>query len=164
MSGHDERKEKKLDLENSEDDKRTRLGSLKKKALDASSKFRRSLTKKGRKKSGSPTNAISIEDVQDVEELQAVDAFRRVLLSDNLLPPRHDDDHMLLRSPFFLFTIFIHLLHLRIWTPKNYICAVSFLFEHLITTLFIVFNNEPHYFNSDNMVGIGKLAKGKINW
>jgi len=100
FSGNDERKERKSDFENSEDDRKTRIGSLKKKAINASSKFRHSLRKKSsRRKSGaSRSKSVSIEDVRDVKELQAVEAFRQTLLSDNLLPPRHDDYHMLLRS------------------------------------------------------------------
>lgn len=96
FSGHDERKERKSDFENSEDDKRTRIGSLKKKAINASSKFRHSLKRK-RRKSGLRSNSVSIEDVRDVEELQAVDSFRQALILEELLPARHDDYHMLLR-------------------------------------------------------------------
>ncbi|XP_031403850.1 phosphatidylinositol/phosphatidylcholine transfer protein SFH8-like isoform X1 [Punica granatum] len=97
FSSHDERKERRSDFETSEDDRKTKIGNLKKKAISASTKFRRSLKKKGRRKSDNRLSSVSIEDVRDIKELQAVDAFRHTLLSDGLLPSRHDDYHMLLR-------------------------------------------------------------------
>ncbi|KAL5144464.1 Phosphatidylinositol/phosphatidylcholine transfer protein SFH8 [Glycine soja] len=94
----DERRERKLSFENnSEDDRWAKIGSLKKKALFASTKFRHSFKKKRSRKIDSRSNSLSIEDVRDVKDLQAVDAFRQALVLDNMLPPIHDDYHMLLR-------------------------------------------------------------------
>ncbi|KAJ0989053.1 hypothetical protein J5N97_007409 [Dioscorea zingiberensis] len=96
-SSVDERKERKSDFDCSEDERRTRIGSLKKKAIDASTKFRHSLKRRSRRKSNSRINSVSIEDVRDIAELEAVDAFRQSLILDELLPARHDDYHMMLR-------------------------------------------------------------------
>ncbi|KAG7618961.1 Phosphatidylinositol/phosphatidylcholine transfer protein SFH2 [Arabidopsis thaliana] len=86
----------KIDVEISEDDKRlTKLCSLKKKAINATNKFKHSMTKKGRRHSR--VACVSIVDEIDTEELQAVDAFRQALILDELLPSKHDDHHMMLR-------------------------------------------------------------------
>ncbi|KAL2477136.1 Phosphatidylinositol/phosphatidylcholine transfer protein SFH8 [Forsythia ovata] len=67
-SGADERRERKSDFENSEDERRSRIGSLKKKALNASSKFKHSLKKKSnRRKSHGRVSSVSIEDIRDAE-------------------------------------------------------------------------------------------------
>ncbi|XAR72794.1 hypothetical protein NMG60_11019556 [Bertholletia excelsa] len=85
----------KSDFEMSDDERKKRLGSLKKKAINASNKFRQSLTKRGRR--NSRVMSVAFEDEHDAEEVQAVDAFRQVLILEELLPAKHDDYHMMLR-------------------------------------------------------------------
>ncbi|XP_059457048.1 phosphatidylinositol/phosphatidylcholine transfer protein SFH3-like isoform X2 [Corylus avellana] len=85
----------KTEIECSEDERKTRLGSLKKAAINASTKFRHSLKRKGRR--NSRVMSVSIEDDIDAEDLQAVDAFRQALILEELLPSKHDDHHVMLR-------------------------------------------------------------------
>ncbi|PKA51360.1 Patellin-3 [Apostasia shenzhenica] len=94
----DERKDRRSDVEISEDERRrTRIGSLKKRALNASSRFTHTLKKRGKRKVDFRSSSVSIEDFRDAEEERSVCIFRQELISKDLLPEKHDDYHTLLR-------------------------------------------------------------------
>ncbi|KAL6640099.1 hypothetical protein ACP70R_022409 [Stipagrostis hirtigluma subsp. patula] len=94
----DDRKERRSDVENSEDERRRlSIGSLKKKALNASNKLTHSLKKRGKRKVEHRASSFTIEDVRDEEEERAVFTFQQELLNRNLLPDQHNDYHLLLR-------------------------------------------------------------------
>ncbi|KAL8528170.1 hypothetical protein ACS0TY_005828 [Phlomoides rotata] len=79
---------KKSDFENSEDERRIRIGSLKKKALNAFMKFKHYLKKKSsRRKSDGRTSGM----------LSNYESFGQSLILDELLPENFDDYHMMLR-------------------------------------------------------------------
>ncbi|GMP64876.1 hypothetical protein CsSME_00025931 [Camellia sinensis var. sinensis] len=95
---HDEIRERRSDFENSEDERRrSKIGTLKKKAINASNKFTHSLKKRGKRKIDYRFPSISIEDIRDAKEESAVQKLRQILLDRDLLPPAHDDYHTLLR-------------------------------------------------------------------
>ncbi|KAK6937648.1 CRAL/TRIO, N-terminal domain [Dillenia turbinata] len=65
--------------------------------MNASNKISHSLRKRGKRVADCQFAAISVNDVRDAEEEEAVNAFRQVLIAKDLLPPTHDDYHTLLR-------------------------------------------------------------------
>ncbi|CAL5019294.1 unnamed protein product [Urochloa decumbens] len=94
---NDERRDR-ADVEISEDEPRhTKIRSLRKKALHASTRLTHSLKKRGKRKVDCRVQRIAIEDIRDAEEEQAVSSFREILFARGLLPVRHDDYHMMLR-------------------------------------------------------------------
>ncbi|CAA2958417.1 Hypothetical predicted protein [Olea europaea subsp. europaea] len=90
--------EKRSDHEFSEDEKRRiRIKSLRKKALNASTKITRTLRKRSKRVAHCRFASISTEEFVDKEEENAINAFRQLLLDRDLLPARHDDYHIMLR-------------------------------------------------------------------
>ncbi|KAL5078433.1 hypothetical protein RYX36_017417 [Vicia faba] len=96
---NDEIRERRSDVENSEDERRqhSKIGTLKKKAMNASSKFTHSLKKRRKKKIDYRVPSVAIEDVRDAREETAVIELRQRLVERGSLPPMHDDYHSLLR-------------------------------------------------------------------
>ncbi|KAL6547025.1 hypothetical protein OROMI_022746 [Orobanche minor] len=85
--------------ENSEEERRrSKIGALRKRAVNASNKLlTHSLKKRGTRKVDSRVPSISIEDVRDAREECIVCDLRQKLLDRGLLPVKHDDYHNLLR-------------------------------------------------------------------
>ena len=99
IGANDESRDRRSDFDNSEDERRrSKIGNLKKKAINASNKFTHSLKKRGKRKIDYRVPSVSIEDVRDAKEETAVQELRQKLAHKDLLPPRHDDYHTLLRS------------------------------------------------------------------
>lgn len=96
--GYDDVRERRTDPESADDERRrSKIGTLKKKAINASNKFTHSLKKRGKRKVDYRVPAVSIEDVRDAKEEGAVLQLRQKLLDRDLLPSRLDDYHTLLR-------------------------------------------------------------------
>lgn len=99
LEAYDEARERRSEFDNSEEERRrSKIGALRKKAINASNKFSHSLKKRGKRKIDYRVPPVSIEDVRDAKEENAVHELRQKLLDRDLLPPRHDDYHTLLRS------------------------------------------------------------------
>ncbi|MFS7991464.1 putative CRAL/TRIO domain superfamily, CRAL-TRIO lipid binding domain superfamily [Helianthus anomalus] len=80
----------KLDLENHDDEKKSKHKSFKKKAINASKRFKTSLTKKGRR--NSRVMSVVVEGSR---------RFMSTLMLEDLLPPKHDDYHRFLKARKF---------------------------------------------------------------
>lgn len=81
--------------EDEQQPRRSRIGNLRKKAISCSSKLTSPLKRKEKRKMD--YSIPFIEDVRDEEEEKIVSKLRQQLFKKDLLPPRHDDYHMLLR-------------------------------------------------------------------
>jgi len=99
LSIQEEERARKSDIEVSEDGpiKRTRIRSLKKKAVNASTKLAHGLKKRGKRIADCKFAAIAVDDFRNEEEEEAVNAFRQVLVERGLLPFHLDDYHTMLR-------------------------------------------------------------------
>lgn len=96
FEGGEQTRDKLSDSECTEDEpRRSRIGNLKKKAISCSSKLTHPLKRKGKRKID--YSVPFVEDVRDENEEKIVLKLRQELLKKDLLPPRHDDYHMLLR-------------------------------------------------------------------
>ncbi|CAH8386547.1 unnamed protein product [Eruca vesicaria subsp. sativa] len=85
----------KQDIETSEDERKiVKISSFRKKAISASNRFKKSFRRKSRRTS---SRIVSEPGGINAEDLRSINAFRQLLLQDDLLPAQHDDPHMMLR-------------------------------------------------------------------
>lgn len=98
VEGSTYERERRSEYDNSEEERRqSKIGALRKKAINASNRFSHSLKKRGKRKVDYRVPPVSIEDVRDAKEENAVHELRAKLLDSDLLPVKHDDYHTLLR-------------------------------------------------------------------
>ncbi|CAK9309793.1 unnamed protein product [Citrullus colocynthis] len=94
----DDERARVFEPESSEDERRrTRSKSLRKRAITASAKFSNTLRKQSSRVADCRFATISVHEVRDAGEEDSVNKFRQVLIARDLLPPRHDDYHTMLR-------------------------------------------------------------------
>ncbi|KAI4388553.1 hypothetical protein MLD38_000872 [Melastoma candidum] len=95
---YEEGTERRTDREIYDDERRkSKIGKIRKKAINASNKFTHSLKKRGKRKVDYRVPSVSIEDVRDAQEEVLVLQLRQKLLDRDLLPPKLDNHHTLLR-------------------------------------------------------------------
>ncbi|KAI3450862.1 hypothetical protein Pfo_007527 [Paulownia fortunei] len=96
---HEDERGKRSDHEIiSEDEKRRRrMRSLRRKAMNGSTRITHTLRKHSRRVVHCQFASISMEEFLDEEEQKAVNAFHQVLIERDLLPARHEDYHTMLR-------------------------------------------------------------------
>lgn len=103
--------------ENSEDEKKTKLGSFKKAISNSFNKGRRN----------SKVMSFPMDDI-DAEELKAAEELRQVLIAEELLPSKHDDTHMMLRLLILYFDWYQQLVMAQLLSPA-YEKIVIFLYD-----------------------------------
>lgn len=98
VSAEEDARARVFEPESSEDEKRrTRSKSLRKRAMNASAKFGSTLRKQSSRVADCRFAPISADEIRDAGEEDSVNKFREILIARDLLPPRHDDYHTMLR-------------------------------------------------------------------
>ncbi|XP_051134984.1 phosphatidylinositol/phosphatidylcholine transfer protein SFH13-like [Andrographis paniculata] len=97
LEEYDDWNRKRDDYEIYENERRSKIKPLKKRATNASNKFTHSLKRRGKRKVHFRMPSISIEDLRDPVEESAVCDLCQRLLDMDLLPVQYDDYHTLLR-------------------------------------------------------------------
>ncbi|KAG9149528.1 hypothetical protein Leryth_014301 [Lithospermum erythrorhizon] len=168
----EDEKLKRSDVETSENEKRRVSGrSLRKKAINASSRLSYSGRRRSKKDARSRLASISMEDVRDEVEVASVNAFRQGLIEKDLLPSRHDDYHTMLRflkARKFELDKSTHMwTEMLNWRKEN---KVDFIMQDYVYAEFEdVQRYYPHGFHGVDKIGrpvyierLGKLDPGKL--
>ncbi|RDX61340.1 Phosphatidylinositol/phosphatidylcholine transfer protein SFH9, partial [Mucuna pruriens] len=98
LLGQEDERGRSMEPETSEDEwRKSRARSLRRKAMTASTRLTCNLRKRNTRVADCEFSSIFIEDVRDANEEKAVNSFRQMLLTRDLLPDSHDDYHTMLR-------------------------------------------------------------------